>query len=53
MEQIKAEVVRLETRLNNKDFLAKAPTAVIDKERRKLYSLTDKLERLKQQVLKL
>ena len=53
MEQIKAEVVRLEARLNDKDFLAKAPAAVIDKERQKLYSLTDKLERLEQQILKL
>ena len=53
IEQVKAEVNRLEVRLNNKDFLTKAPTAVIDKERQKVYSLTDKLERLKQQFLKL
>jgi len=53
MEQIKVEVVRLEVRINDEDFLAKAPAAVIDKERQKLYSLTDKLERLEQQILKL
>jgi len=53
MEQIKAEVARLEARLNDGEFLAKAPAAVIDKERQKLYSLTDKLERLEQQILKL
>jgi len=51
MEQIKTEVARLEARLNNEDFLTKAPAAVIDKERQKLYFLTDKLERLKQQIL--
>jgi len=47
IEKSQAEVVRLEARLNNEDFLTKAPAAVIDKERQKLYSLTDKLERLK------
>ena len=52
-EQVKAEVTRLEARLNNEDFLAKAPAAVIDKERQKLYSLTDKFERLEQQIQKL
>jgi len=51
IEKSQAEVVRLEARLNNEDFLTKAPAAVIDKERQKLYSLTDKLERLKQQIL--
>jgi len=53
IEKSQAEIARLEARLNNEDFLTKAPAAVIDKERQKLYSLTDKLERLKQQVLKL
>jgi len=51
--QSQAEIARLETRLNDKAFLSKAPAAVIDKERQKLYTLTDKLERLKQQTLKL
>jgi len=51
MKQIKAEVTRLEARLSNEDFLSKAPAAVIDKERQKLYSLTDKLKRLKQQTV--
>ncbi|MCK5577675.1 MAG: class I tRNA ligase family protein [Dehalococcoidales bacterium] len=50
--QIQAEVARLETRLSDKDFLGKAPAAVIEKERQKLHTLTDKLERLKQQILK-
>jgi len=52
IEQSQAEVARLATRLNDRDFLAKAPAAVIDKERQKLDTLTDKLERLKQQILK-
>jgi len=53
IDQVQAEVNRLEARLNNKDFLTKAPTAIIDKERQKLYSLSDKLERLKQQLINL
>ncbi len=47
--QIQAEVARLETRLKDQAFLTKAPAAVIEKERQKLYTLTDKLEKLKQQ----
>jgi len=53
IEQSQAEITRLESRLNDKAFLAKAPAAVIDRERQKLYTLTDKLERLKQQILRL
>jgi len=52
IEQNQAQVTRLETRLKDKAFLAKAPAAVIEKERQKLHTLTDKLERLKQQILK-
>ncbi|MFQ6122685.1 MAG: valine--tRNA ligase [Dehalococcoidales bacterium] len=48
--QSQAEIARLEARLNNKAFLSKAPPSVIDRERQKLYTLTDKLERLKQQI---
>ncbi|MBI4303770.1 MAG: valine--tRNA ligase, partial [Chloroflexi bacterium] len=50
MEQIGVELARLQERLKNKDFLARAPAAVVDKERQKLNTLTDKLERLKQQT---
>jgi len=50
--QVQAEVARLETRLKDHAFLTKAPAAVIEKERQKLHTLTDKLERLKQQMLK-
>jgi len=53
IEQIKAEIVRLETRLNDQAFLTKAPAAVIERERQKFYTLADKLERLEQQTLKL
>ena len=53
MEQSQAEVARLESRLNDKAFLAKAPAAVIDRERQKLHAASEKLERLNQQILKL
>ncbi|MBA7624398.1 Valine--tRNA ligase [subsurface metagenome] len=48
IEQIQAEVSRLETMLSNKAFLTKAPTAVVAKERVKLAAKKDKLGRLKQ-----
>ncbi|MFC1897507.1 valine--tRNA ligase [Chloroflexota bacterium] len=51
LERNQAEVARLETRLNDKAFLTKAPAVIIDKERQKLYTLNDKLERLKQKSL--
>jgi len=38
--------------LSTVTFLTKAPVFAIDKERRKLYIPTDKLERLKQQLIK-
>jgi valyl-tRNA synthetase len=49
MEQTQAEVSRLEARLKDKAFLTKAPAAVVEKEKNKLYTLNDKLEKLKQQ----
>ena len=52
IDQSQAEIARLKARLEDKEFLAKAPAEVIDKERRKLYTLSDKLERLKQQMPK-
>ncbi|MBA7690868.1 hypothetical protein ES703_99400 [subsurface metagenome] len=51
IEATRAEVARLEARLNDRAFLTKAPAAIVDKERQKLYTLTDKLERLKQKSL--
>ncbi|MFC2013637.1 valine--tRNA ligase [Chloroflexota bacterium] len=52
VDQSQAEIARLEAMLSNKAFLTKAPAAVVDKERQKLHTLVDKLERLKQQILK-
>jgi len=51
IEQNQAEVSRLEARLKDREFLAKAPAAVVDKERNKLYTLSDKLKRLKGKIL--
>jgi valyl-tRNA synthetase len=53
LEQTQTEVSRLETRLKDRAFLTKAPQAVIEKERQKLYTLNDKLEKLKQQSSRL
>jgi len=52
IEGSEAEVTRLEARLKDKNFLDKAPASVIEKERKKYYALNDKLERLRQQLLK-
>ncbi len=53
IEKSQAEVARLEARLGDGAFQTRAPAAVVDKERQKFYTLTDKLERLKQQLFKL
>ncbi|HUT68074.1 MAG TPA: valine--tRNA ligase [Dehalococcoidales bacterium] len=53
LEQTQAEVDRLEVRLRDEAFLTRAPEAVIEKERQKLYTLNDKLEKLKQQSARL
>ena len=53
MEQTQAEVNRLEARLKDKAFLTKAPAAVVEKEKNKLYTLNDKLEKLRQQQSRL
>jgi valyl-tRNA synthetase len=49
LARTRAEVQRLQVRLKDKSFLTKAPTAVIEKERQRLYTLSEKLEKLKQQ----
>jgi valyl-tRNA synthetase len=49
LEQTGAEVSRLEARLQDANFTTKAPEAVVEKERQKLYTLKDKLEKLQQQ----
>ncbi len=53
IEQRQAEVARLEARLSDKAFLTKAPIAVVDKERHKLIENKARLERLKEQLVKL
>jgi valyl-tRNA synthetase len=53
IDRSQAEMDRLKSRLDNQEFLTKAPQLVIDKEQQKLYTITDKLERLKEQLSKL
>ncbi|MBN1161935.1 MAG: valine--tRNA ligase [Dehalococcoidales bacterium] len=48
-----SEVSRLEARLKDKAFLTKAPAAVVEKEKNKLYTLNEKLGKLKQQQSRL
>jgi valyl-tRNA synthetase len=48
--EIKANVERLETRLNDSAFTSKAPAAVVEKERARLLEGRDKLQRLEQQL---
>jgi len=48
--QSQAQIASLEGRLKDKAFLAKAPEAVVAKERDKLSMRKDKLERLKEQL---
>jgi len=52
IEEAQADVERLEARLNNKDFLTKAPSSIVEKEQENLAAKKDRLERLKQQILK-
>ncbi|TET49476.1 MAG: valine--tRNA ligase [Dehalococcoidia bacterium] len=52
-DQSQDEIARLKARLDNQEFLTKAPKSVIDKERQKLYTVIDRLERLKEQINKL
>ena len=48
LDNVQNEVTRLEGRLKDEAFLTKAPAAVIEKEKQKLYTLNDRLEKLKQ-----
>jgi valyl-tRNA synthetase len=50
---IGAEIDRLSHRLEDSDFVSKAPAAVVDKERDKLQGFKDKLQRLKQELAQL
>jgi valyl-tRNA synthetase len=44
-----SEIARLQDRVKDEAFLSKAPPAVIEKERQRLYTLSEKLEKLKRQ----
>ncbi|MGD1120045.1 MAG: valine--tRNA ligase [Dehalococcoidales bacterium] len=50
LQQTQAEASRLEARLQDQAFLTKAPPVVIEKEKQRLYTLTEKLEKLKTQI---
>jgi valyl-tRNA synthetase len=52
IEQSQAEVAALEARLKDKAFLTKAPAAVVSREQDKLAARRDKLERLRQQLIR-
>jgi valyl-tRNA synthetase len=53
LDSVQSEVSRLEDRLKDEAFLTKAPEAVIAKEKQKLYTLNNRLEKLKQQSSRL
>jgi valyl-tRNA synthetase len=52
IEKSQAEIFTLEARLKDKAFLGKAPPSVVDKERDRLAIKKDKLERLRQQLIR-
>jgi valyl-tRNA synthetase len=51
--QVETDLARLEARLEDKNFLAKAPAAVINKEKDKLAVRKDRLGKLREQLAKL
>ncbi len=53
LEQTRTEVNQLEARLQDQAFLTKAPAAVVEKEQQRLYTLSEKLEKLQQQSSRL
>jgi valyl-tRNA synthetase len=53
VEQNEAEAARLKARLKDRNFLTRAPEAVVEKERNKLVVVKDKLKRLKQERARL
>jgi valyl-tRNA synthetase len=52
-DEIKGRIARLESRLRDNDFLSKAPSQVIEREKEKLGMLEDKLKRLHQELSQL
>ncbi len=53
IDQDQSEVSRLEVRLADGQFLARAPAAIVEKERAKLEGIKDKLLRLRQELQRL
>jgi valyl-tRNA synthetase len=52
-EEIKVRIAQLESRLRDNDFLSKAPSQVIEREKQKLAMLEDKLKRLHKELSQL
>jgi len=52
-EEIKGRISQLESRLRDNDFLSKAPSQVIEREKQKLAMLEDKLKRLYNELAQL
>ncbi|MDP2730719.1 MAG: valine--tRNA ligase [Dehalococcoidales bacterium] len=52
IEQSQAEAARLDARLKDENFLNKAPAPIVEKERQKHQALVEKIERLRQEVLR-
>ncbi|MGX9460797.1 valine--tRNA ligase [Shewanella sp. A14] len=53
LEKLAQEIARIEGKLSNEGFVAKAPAAVIDKERAKMTDLTRDIEKLNEQKIEL
>ena len=51
--RIEGEIVRVSGKLGNEAFVAKAPPAVIDQERKRLADFSSTIERLRDQVVRL
>ncbi len=52
-EEIQSRIAQLDARLRDETFLGKAPAQVIEKEKQKLMTLKDKLQRLQQELSQL
>ncbi len=53
LDKLSGEVARIEGKLSNEGFVAKAPAAVIDKERSKMADLKRDMDKLKEQQAEL
>lgn len=53
LEKLAQEIARIEGKLSNQGFVAKAPAAVIDKERAKMTDLSRDIEKLNEQKIEL